>query len=204
MLKFEGNFREGGILSHYIGDKQSGNLFIVRFLRPEANLEGVRKAVTCYVAKYVLKNKSETDLDYRAVKGALNLRPFSTSKNLFSRTVLRKVKNAQGEKLFKHYSIAKLTNKLQSGEMEIRRLPLKAITEGVVVEVSDYQGVPWIEERSGTQEVILKENWRLEVIIKGETYFHEGGHYYVSQKSFNYEADNEGEKEPSLELPFVL
>lgn len=112
--KFNGIIEDKGVLSHYIGDRQSGDLFLIRFLNPESTLEEAKKAVSRYVAKYVLKNKSNDDLDYRAVKSFLKLRPFSTSKNLFSRTILRKVRNSEHQPLFSKYSIYDLTVKMLS------------------------------------------------------------------------------------------
>lgn len=200
--KFNGQLTQDGMHSYYIGNKKSGNLFIVRFMREEESIEHAKKAITSYVAKYVLKNKSEKNLDYRAVKSALNLRPFTTSRNLFSRTLLRKVKNQKGEKLYKNYSIFELTKKMLNGEIEVVKKPLEQTFIGERIEVDKIDDFRFFQHWQGEHKINVKDIGRIDVYIDNDVYSWEAGHYYIAQKEWDFEESLNDE--PQIEAPFVL
>eukprot|EP01022_Parablepharisma_sp_SALTPOND_P022408 TRINITY_DN45468_c0_g1_i1.p3 TRINITY_DN45468_c0_g1~~TRINITY_DN45468_c0_g1_i1.p3 ORF type:complete len:194 (-),score=14.99 TRINITY_DN45468_c0_g1_i1:515-1096(-) len=182
---------------------KSGNLFMIRFMRDEESLEHAKKAVTSYVAKYVLKHKGEHNLEYRAVKSALNLRPFTTSRNLFSRTLLRKVKNDKGEKLYKNYSIFELTKKMLNGEIQIVKTPLEHTFIGQKIEINKVGEFKFFEHWDGEQKLRLKDVGRIDVHIDDDVYSWEAGQYYIAQKEWVFDEPQE-EKELTIEAPFVL
>lgn len=121
-IQFDGKFKDKdtGIWNYYIGNKSSGDIFIVRFLRAEKNKQDTKKAVVKYVTKYVIKNligskenkESVESVVARGIVTELNLRLFTTSRTLFPLQIYRKVtlkKSSSREYLSNKYSLFDLT-----------------------------------------------------------------------------------------------